>query len=61
MYCITGTVILCIIQYNILDINECNTNNGGCDDTCINTIGSYYCQCDTGYSLNSDGHTCNGM
>ena len=43
-----------------IDINECNTNNGGCDDSCINIPGSYYCQCDTGYALQSNGHTCSG-
>ena len=45
---------------SIVDINECNSNNGGCEDSCVNTDGSYYCTCDTGYSLDSDKHDCNG-
>ncbi|KAL4225039.1 hypothetical protein ACF0H5_015734 [Mactra antiquata] len=34
------------------DIDECATDNGGCDPlmTCVNTIGSYYCDfCASGY------------
>lgn len=40
------------------DIRECDTNNGGCEQTCINTIGSFRCECRSGYILNSDGQTC---
>jgi EGF domain len=31
------------------DMNECLTNNGGCDANayCTNTIGSFYCTCNT--------------
>lgn len=43
------------------DTNECGSSNGGCDQVCTNTVGSYYCQCDKGYSLNADIHTCDGM
>ena len=32
-------------------INECMTNNGGCSDVCINTLGGYYCACSEGYEL----------
>ncbi len=40
------------------DVNECLTNNGGCDvnATCANTIGSLTCACKSGYS--GDGKTC---
>ena len=44
----------------ISDINECDYGNGGCEHICTNTIGSYYCTCNTGYSLNSDKHKCDG-
>ncbi|XP_019631490.1 PREDICTED: neurogenic locus notch homolog protein 1-like [Branchiostoma belcheri] len=33
------------------DINECSSNNGGCAHNCVNTDGSYYCTCRTGYQL----------
>ena len=43
------------------DINECQTDNGGCTQTCDNTDGSYQCSCWDGYELtSSDGHTCTG-
>ena len=46
----------------ILDINECSTSNGGCEDTCVNTDGSFECSCSTeGYQLSGDGLTCQGM
>ena len=45
----------------VTDVNECNTNNGSCAQNCTNTVGSYYCTCGTGYTLNSDNHACNGM
>jgi len=43
-----------------LDINECSTNNGGCDiqATCRNTIGSFTCECNNGYQGN--GFNCTG-
>ena len=49
------------IQTIILtDINECE-NNSTCDHRCINTIGSFICECNTGYQLNDDLMTCSGM
>ena len=61
-----GHVLVCVGEYHYhtiiinLDINECNTNNGGCATTCTNTNGSYECSCNTGYELNNDLHHCNG-
>jgi len=42
------------------DVNECQTDNGGCTQTCYNTDGSYQCTCDKGYELTDDDHTCAG-
>ena len=68
-------VLVCIIQLDVkvllqrvfdvfnliyLDINECASNNGGCDHHCHNTAGTYSCSCDSGYSLASNGHSCVG-
>ena len=43
-----------------LDTDECAINNGGCEQMCINTIGSFYCSCGTGYQLDVDGFNCTG-
>ena len=45
--------------YFLLDTNECSSNNGGCNQTCINEIGSFHCECDIGYTLD-DGLGCTG-
>jgi len=42
------------------DINECQTDNGGCTQTCNNTDGSYQCYCWDGYELTSDEYICVG-
>ena len=33
------------------DVNECDTNNGGCDvnATCANEVGSFTCNCNSGW------------
>ena len=50
-----------IVRYNSPpDVDECNTNNGGCQHTCVNTAGSYQCQCRSGYRLSSNGRNCVG-
>lgn len=43
------------------DIDECESANS-CDNTsvCVNTDGSYFCQCKTGYKKNSNINTCEG-
>lgn len=43
------------------DINECSYNRGGCEQLCINSPGHYTCSCLTGYTLQSDGKSCQGM
>ena len=41
----------------IAGINECSNNNGGCEDVCVDTEGSYFCECD-GADLADDNHNC---
>ena len=43
-----------------VDDDECATANGGCAQTCSNTVGSFTCSCDAGYTLNADGLACDG-
>jgi hypothetical protein len=38
-------------------INECNENNGGCTQRCVDTPSSFYCDCNHGYKL-VDNRTC---
>jgi len=42
------------------DINECAENNGGCEQNCTNSAGSYSCMCGDGYTLSDDGRQCDG-
>ena len=57
LYLYTCTII---IEALLLDINECENNNGGCNHTCHNENGTFSCTCDTGYTLNNDGLACDG-
>lgn len=43
------------------DINECDKDNGGCSELCVNTKGSRRCACGRGRLLSEDGLTCRGM
>ena len=43
----------------LIDINECS-QNWMCQVHCTNTIGSYYCSCDTSSVLANDGIHCLG-
>ena len=43
-----------------IDINECETANGGCEQMCSNTIGSFACSCTVGYRLDENGLNCTG-
>jgi hypothetical protein len=43
---------------NCVDVDECQTNNGGCSHLCSNSIGSFACNCLTGYELSVDKRTC---
>ena len=44
-----------------IDINECMEGTDTCQRLCLNTIGSYSCDCITGYRLATDGYSCIGM
>ena len=48
------------INITTIDINECKFDNGGCTDLCTNTPGSYTCQCEDGFALAVDKHSCYG-
>ena len=64
LLCRLGIRIYCSsYQFNsfftvVIDINECSNNNGGCSHFCVNTQGSYHCECPDDYILLPDGHKC---
>ncbi|VDL61324.1 unnamed protein product [Hymenolepis diminuta] len=39
------------------DVNECQ-DRSRCEQRCINTPGSYNCECESGYALQPDGYSC---
>lgn len=42
-----------------LDIDECaDKNMSACSQICVNTAGSFRCECEKGYFLEDDGKTC---
>ncbi|CAG2069478.1 unnamed protein product, partial [Timema podura] len=40
------------------DVDECSSESHDCQQTCINTPGSYLCDCKKGFSLQADNRTC---
>ncbi|KAJ0174968.1 hypothetical protein K1T71_009109 [Dendrolimus kikuchii] len=41
-----------------VDVNECTSNNGGCEQRCVNDPGSYHCECAPPLSLATDSRSC---
>ncbi|KAJ8038941.1 Hemicentin-1 [Holothuria leucospilota] len=44
-------------NFDCRDVNECTMRQGLCSHQCVNTPGSYRCECTRGYRLH-DRHTC---
>ena len=43
------------------DIDECElTEMNDCQQHCTNTVGSFNCSCQEGFTLNVDGRNCDG-
>ena len=49
-----------IFESYVADIDECKVNKGGCQSICVNTPGSFKCDCEPGYRLTFDRTTCEG-
>lgn len=47
-----------MILHLSLDIDECVENNGSCEQNCINTPGSFICDCPKGFRLSDDMSSC---
>jgi len=52
--------IICEVFFSLSDVNECAINNGGCEQICNNTIGSFICTCGSGYQLDENRMNCSG-
>ena len=50
----------CTLYVSSYAVNECLTDNGGCDQICEDTPLAVDCQCGPGYTLNPDGRSCDG-
>ena len=48
----------CLIQP---DINECAEGLDNCAQTCTNTPGYFTCSCVSGFTLNANGFSCDGI
>uniref|UniRef100_A0A1X7SDX5 EGF-like domain-containing protein n=1 Tax=Amphimedon queenslandica TaxID=400682 RepID=A0A1X7SDX5_AMPQE len=46
--CINGYAL---VDKQCQDIDECRNSNGGCEQLCTNTIGSFFCSCNKGFNL----------
>ena len=60
-FCLFVFIIVLLRSIDIFqssDLDECNTNQDACDSkaSCINTVGSYTCLCDSSYQ--GDGFEC---
>lgn len=44
----------------ISDNDECSDSIVVCDQVCVNEIGSFHCECESGFSLSNNGITCKG-
>lgn len=58
-------LMLCLVLHismNLADINECNIYPDICKNgRCINTDGSFRCECPSGYKLDESRRECIGM
>ena len=42
-----------------VDIDKCSIDGSfHVDSSCANNVGAFVCTCDTGYTINNDGFTC---
>ena len=48
---------------HLTDVNECAADElNNCEQICnVTSDGWYSCSCEDGFTLDQDGHTCNGV
>ncbi|KAB1267402.1 EGF-containing fibulin-like extracellular matrix protein 1 [Camelus dromedarius] len=55
--CVVSKLVLFVCVLDNLDIDEC-TIPPYCHQRCVNTPGSFYCQCNPGFQLAANNYTC---
>ena len=50
-----------IAPFSVSDHDECANGAHNCEQVCRNTVPYWTCGCNLGYSLRSDGRTCQGV
>ena len=56
--CVCACACVCVC---VTEEDECSKpDNGGCEQRCVNTLGSFKCACDPGYELAPDKKSCEG-
>jgi hypothetical protein len=56
--CTTNKIVIWIVYFQ--DIDECKSGSSGCDHKCLNTPGTYHCECNDGFYLDTNNRTCIG-
>lgn len=56
--CVTSSFFIIFCAFNPTDVDECSEGNGGCQQICVNMMGSYECRCREGFLLSDNQHTC---
>ena len=49
------------IFFLLLDFDECNVRSDDCQQVCVNTHGSFRCECHSGFMLEKDRKSCQGI
>ena len=52
--------LIYLCKIDISDINECGLDTDDCDQLCVNELGSYHCECYTGYFRDNNLSSCVG-
>ena len=53
-------VCVCVCVMTSTDVDECAEKNGGCEQCCVNSYGSFACCCDPGFKLSTNLINCLG-
>ena len=55
------TKCICLNSLLRLDLDECGARSHDCQQVCVNTEGSFRCECHSGFMLNRDRKSCQGI